>query len=92
MSDGARSEATRYTVARIVKTRPARMITVGALVLAAGDGAPLAAVAHDGTGGPVGLLAPGLALVGAGQGLCITPLTATVLSHTDPQRAGADRE
>lgn len=67
------------------------MITVGALVLAAGDGAPLAAVAHDGTG-PVGLLAPGLALVGAGQGLCITPLTATVLSHTDPQRAGADRE
>lgn len=68
------------------------LITVEALVLAAGDGALLAAVAHDGTGGPVGLLAPGLALVGAGRGLCITPLTGTVLSHTDPQQAGADRE
>ncbi len=65
------------------------LVTVGALVLAAGDGLLLAAVARQGTGGPVGLLAPGLALVGAGQGLCITPLTAIVLSHTDPQRAGA---
>jgi MFS family permease len=65
------------------------LITVGALVLAAGDGLLLAAVAREGTGGPVGLLAPRLALVGAGQGLCITPLTTTVLSHTDPQRAGA---
>ena|SRR5215472_237922 len=65
------------------------LITVGALCLASGDGALLAAVAHQGTGGPVWLLAPGLLLIGAGQGLCITPLTATVLSHTDPQRAGA---
>ena len=65
------------------------LISVGALILAAGDGVLLAAVAYEGTGGPVGLLAPGLALVGAGQGLCITPLTTTVLSHTDPQRAGA---
>jgi len=64
------------------------LIAVGALVLAAGDGVLLAAVSHQGTGGPVGFLAPGLALIGAGQGLCITPLTATVLSHTDPQRAG----
>ena len=62
------------------------LITVGALALAVGDGALLAAVAHDGTGGPVGLLAPGLARVGAGQGLCITPLTATVLST--PTRGG----
>jgi MFS family permease len=35
------------------------------------------------------LLAPGLVLVGAGMGLCITPLTSTVLSHADPERAGA---
>jgi EmrB/QacA subfamily drug resistance transporter len=64
------------------------LIAAGALVLAAGDLVLLAAVAREGTGGPVWLLAPGLALVGAGQGLCITPLTATVLSHTDPARAG----
>jgi EmrB/QacA subfamily drug resistance transporter len=65
------------------------LITVGALCLAAGDGTLLAAVAREGTGGSAWLLAPGLLLIGAGQGLCITPLTATVLSHTDPQHAGA---
>lgn len=65
------------------------LIAIGALVLAAGDGLLLAAVASQGSGGPVWLLAPGLALVGAGQGLCITPLTATVMAHVDPQRAGA---
>jgi predicted MFS family arabinose efflux permease len=37
----------------------------------------------------VAALAPGLLLIGAGQGLCITPLTTTVLAHADPQRAGA---
>jgi EmrB/QacA subfamily drug resistance transporter len=64
------------------------LITTGALVLAAGDGLLLLAVAHQGNGGSVALLAPGLVLAGAGQGLCITPLTATVLSFTDRQRAG----
>jgi Na+/melibiose symporter-like transporter len=62
------------------------LIGIGACVLAAGDAALLAAVAH---GGAVGWLVPGLLLVGAGQGLCITPLTTTVLAHADPQRAGA---
>lgn len=28
-------------------------------------------------------------LLGAGQGLCITPLTTTVLSHADPATAGS---
>jgi hypothetical protein len=28
-------------------------------------------------------------LLGAGQGLCITPLTTTVLSHADPASAGS---
>ena len=37
----------------------------------------------------IGLLAPGLVLVGAGMGLCITPLTTTVLSHADGERAGS---
>lgn len=65
------------------------LIAVGALVLAGGDGVLFTAVSHQGTGGPVGFLVPGLVLIGVGQGLCITPLTATVLSHTDLQRAGA---
>jgi EmrB/QacA subfamily drug resistance transporter len=66
-----------------------RLIVVGALTLALGDLALLASVTVIGTGGPVGILAPGLLLIGAGQGLCITPITATVLSSLDPQRAGA---
>ena len=42
-----------------------------------------------GTGGSVAWLFPGLLLLGAGQGLCITPLTTTVLSHADPVTAGS---
>jgi hypothetical protein len=47
------------------------------------------AAAHTGTGGSVAWLFPGLILLGAGQGLCITPLTTTVLSHADPATAGS---
>lgn len=65
------------------------LITVGALVMAAGLGLLLAAVSHVGVGGSAGFLAPGLGFIGAGMGLCITPLTMTTLAHADPQRAGA---
>ena len=65
-----------------------RLIAAGALVLAVGEGALLLAVAEGG-GASVAWLVPGLALAGAGMGLCITPLTSTVLAHADPQRAGA---
>jgi len=34
-------------------------------------------------------LVPGLLLVGAGIGLCYTPLTSAVLAGVDPSRAGA---
>jgi hypothetical protein len=56
---------------------------------AAGDGALWLATAHTGTGGSIAWLFPGLLLLGAGQGLCITPLTTTVLSHADPVTAGS---
>ena len=59
---------------------------LGALVLAAGH-AVLAIVVAG--GGSLALLAPGMLLEGAGMGLIITPLTATVLSSLEPQRAGA---
>jgi EmrB/QacA subfamily drug resistance transporter len=65
-----------------------RLIAAGALVLAIGEAALLVAVAERG-GASVAWLVPGLALAGAGMGLCITPLTSTVLAHADPQRAGA---
>jgi EmrB/QacA subfamily drug resistance transporter len=66
-----------------------RVIAIGGLVAAAGDGALLLGVLDGGGTAPVALLAPGLLLLGAGQGLCITPLTTTVLAHADATQAGA---
>jgi EmrB/QacA subfamily drug resistance transporter len=66
-----------------------RLPLVGALVLGAGHALMALAVADVGTGGSIALLAPAMLLEGAGMGLIITPLTATVLSSLEPQRAGA---
>jgi MFS family permease len=65
------------------------LVTAGGITLALGFAVLFAVVHEIGTGGSIWTLAPGLALVGAGQGLTITPLTTTVLSHAEPQRAGA---
>jgi EmrB/QacA subfamily drug resistance transporter len=65
------------------------LVATGALALAAGDGLLLLAVTHFGAAGAIGWLVPGMILAGAGMGLCITPLTTTVLAHAGPQQAGA---
>jgi MFS family permease len=65
------------------------LVFFGALAVAAGDVLLWLFVHHYGDGGPISLIVPGLALVGAGQGLCITPLTTTVMSYSTPQQAGA---
>jgi Major Facilitator Superfamily len=64
-----------------------RLPATGALVLATGHALLAASVAGVGTTGPIDLLAPALLLVGAGMGLVITPLTATVLGSLEPQGA-----
>jgi EmrB/QacA subfamily drug resistance transporter len=64
------------------------LIAFGAITMAVGDIVLLATVHFDAVGS-VGWLVPGLVLIGAGMGLCITPLTTTVLSHADGERAGA---
>jgi len=61
----------------------------GALYLAAGHGGTLSAVSSVSSVSSVAWLFPGLVLLGAGQGLCITPLTTTVLSHAEPASAGS---
>jgi EmrB/QacA subfamily drug resistance transporter len=66
-----------------------RVVVTGALLGAAGNGLMMLAVWHGGTGGPLAALFPGLLLLGAGQGLCITPLTTTVLSAAGPSTAGS---
>ncbi|MGB9182665.1 MAG: MFS transporter [Solirubrobacteraceae bacterium] len=66
-----------------------RLLGVGALVLAAGHGLLLAAVADVGVGGSIAPLAPGLALVGAGMGLLIVPLTTIIMAGMRPEQAGA---
>jgi EmrB/QacA subfamily drug resistance transporter len=65
------------------------VVTGGAVLLAAGHVALLLATIADGVGGSVFTLAPGLALTGAGMGLCIPALTGIVLGNADPQQAGA---
>src|SRR5689334_21404703 len=68
------------------------VIAAGAVLGAAGDGLLHLAAGAGGAVPSVSSVAwlyPGLVLLGAGQGLCITPLTTTVLSHADPASAGS---
>jgi MFS family permease len=83
--------ATAYLVASMrapaLLARYGRGVVVcGALTMAAGHAATVLAVA---AGGGVGAVIPALVLTGAGMGLCLAPITATVLGSVDPQRAGA---
>jgi MFS family permease len=64
------------------------LLLAGALVAATGDLA-LGVVAQGAANASIVLLFPGLFLLGAGQGLCITPLTTTVLAYATPATAGA---
>jgi predicted MFS family arabinose efflux permease len=65
------------------------LAAAGALILAAGHGALLLAIADQGVGGSLLWLAPGLLLVGGGMGLCLTALNTSVLAHATPETAGA---
>jgi hypothetical protein len=68
-----------------------RVVAIGALVAALGDVALVLSVSGGPGVYPVAALIPGLFLLGAGQGLCITPLTTTVLAHASATRAGHPR-
>lgn len=89
---------TILAVAYVVTSGPAPGLTAryGRTVIASGGAAltvglvALAvAVAEIGTAGSLAALVPGLILVGAGIGLCFTPLTSTVLANVDPARVGS---
>ena len=65
------------------------VVGAGGLALTAGLVVLALVVSEAGTGGSLLAFAPGLALVGAGIGLCFTPLTSTVLGGIDASRAGS---
>lgn len=65
------------------------VVAAGGLALAGGLGLLALATAEVGVGGSLLVLGPGMLLVGAGIGLCYTPLNATVLSQVRPEAAGA---
>jgi MFS family permease len=66
-----------------------RVLAAGAGMLAVGHITLALTVADVGIGGSVLALAPGLALVGAGMGLGITPLASLIMAATPPQHLGA---
>jgi EmrB/QacA subfamily drug resistance transporter len=66
-----------------------RVTGAGAATMAVGHAVLLAGVLAAGTGGSLGYLLPGLILVGAGMGACVSPLTMVVLSSADAERVGA---
>jgi EmrB/QacA subfamily drug resistance transporter len=65
------------------------VIAIGGVSLTAGLALLAWVVSEIGTGGSLLALVPGLALVGAGIGLCFTPLTSTVLAGVEASRAGS---
>ena len=65
------------------------VVAVGGATLAAGLVALAVAVGSIGVGGSILALVPGLLLVGAGIGLCFTPIQQMVLGNVDPALAGA---
>jgi EmrB/QacA subfamily drug resistance transporter len=66
-----------------------RVLAMGAGLLAVGHLTLALTVADVGVGGSVLALAPGLALVGAGMGLGITPLASMIMAAAPPEHVGA---
>lgn len=65
------------------------VITVGGAVLTLGLVMLTVAIDRVGVGGSLPILVPGLLGVGAGIGLCFTPLTSTILSNVASAKVGA---
>jgi EmrB/QacA subfamily drug resistance transporter len=64
------------------------VVASGGFALAGGFAALAGAVGEIGVGGSLLALVPGLLAVGAGIGLCFTPIQQTVLGDIGPARAG----
>jgi MFS family permease len=74
---------------RLVARYGRTTVVAGALVMVAGHALTVLGSLEIGAGGSVLALAPGMVLAGAGMGMCLAPITATVLSTLEPQHAGS---
>jgi Na+/melibiose symporter-like transporter len=81
--------ATSLVAPKLAERNPRRVVLAGAASLTAGNALLLLVVARDGADAAVAALAPGLAAVGAGMGLLITPLVGLALADVGPRFAGA---
>ncbi|MGW5823106.1 MFS transporter, partial [Streptomyces noursei] len=66
-----------------------QVIAVGAGLVAVGYGMVGLTVAHIGTNGPAGWVAPGLLIAGFGMGLVAAPLPAATLAGIDPKHTSS---
>lgn len=80
---------TSLTARRLAASLGRQAITVGALTMLVGQIGLVLTTAHTGLGGSVVWMLPTLVAVGAGMGLAIAPLAATILSQVEPHHAGA---
>jgi MFS family permease len=81
--------AASLSTARLLPRFGRRVLTVGALIQAAGLAAVIGELASAWPHPGVLWLAPGMLVLGVGQGLIMSPLFGTVLSEVPPRRAGA---
>jgi EmrB/QacA subfamily drug resistance transporter len=86
---GAGYLATSANAGRIAAAIGRQTVAVGALVMVVGLVALQIAVRRTGTTGSIDALVPGLVIDGAGMGITLSPLAATVLSYVPARFAGA---
>jgi MFS family permease len=81
--------ATSFRAPALTIKHGRRVVAIGALMCAVGNVVLMAAVWHWGTCGPLLALIPGMLIGGAGQGLCVAPLTTLIMAHADARTSGA---
>jgi len=81
--------ATSTTVHHLTARYGRQTLAIGGVAMAVGLGMLQVAVTHIGTGRDIIWLVPALVVDGAGMGMAVAPLAATILSRVAPQHAGA---
>jgi EmrB/QacA subfamily drug resistance transporter len=81
--------ATSLNATKLAVKLGRQVLAVGGVTMVVGLVLVYIAVAENGIGGNIGWLVPGLVIDGAGMGMVIGPLAATVLARVSPQHAGS---